>query len=73
MPAVNEEEEMKKLWLWRNGPYEFWAFDNPYPVGADGDPLTLGEPVGYALLKPSTNGRPDRTDEYAMAQMKAVR
>ena len=37
----------KKLWLWRNGSHEFWAFDNPYPCyEPDGDPMTLGEPVG---------------------------
>ena len=60
----------KKLWLWRNGPHEFWAFDNPYPCYTpDGDPMTLGEPVGYAIFKESYNGRPDRSDDYAMQEM----
>ena len=36
----------------RNGPREFWAFDNPYPCcyEPDGDPMTLGEPCGYAIF-----------------------
>jgi hypothetical protein len=52
-----------KLWLWKNfvdGKPEYWAFDNPFPVYMDGDdPQTLGEPCGYAIYKPSRNGRPD--------------
>jgi hypothetical protein len=64
----------EKLWLWRNGPHEFWAFDNPYPCHPNGDPITLGEPIGYALFKESTNGRPDVSEEDVMVQMKkAVR
>jgi hypothetical protein len=59
----------KKLWLWRNGPHEFWAFDNPYPCHPDGDPITLGEPVGYALFKESVNGRPDKSEDEVMASM----
>lgn len=44
----------RKLWLWRNGDH-FWAFHHLYPCRMDcGDPQVLGEPVGYALLKPST-------------------
>jgi hypothetical protein len=43
----------KKLWLWKNGDH-FWAFDNEFPCYPDGDPMTLGEPVGYAILKEST-------------------
>lgn len=58
----------EKLWLWRNGPMEFWAFDNPYPCHPDGDPITLGEPIGYAIVKPSVNGRPEMTDEQALEQ-----
>lgn len=57
------ERHPAKLWLWRNhvdGRPEYWAFDNPYPIHMDnGDPQTLGEPCGYALVKPSRNGRPD--------------
>lgn len=44
----------KKLWLWRNfvdGRPEYWAFDNPYPCHENGDPMTFGEPCGYALVK----------------------
>jgi len=61
------EQEPKRLWLWKNfvdGRPEYWAFDNPYPcVSAQGDPLTLGEPCGWAFLKPSVNGRPDRSEQ----------
>lgn len=62
----------QKLWLWKNGSDEFWAFDNPYPCYPDGDPMTLGEPIGYAIVKSSVNGRPDISDEYAVAQMKSA-
>lgn len=52
-----------KLWIWRNStpehPHEFWAFDNPFPCHPNGDPMTLGEPYGYALLKHSINGHPE--------------
>ncbi len=53
-----------KLWLWKNfvdGRQEYWAFDNLYPINMnDDDPQTLGEPCGYALLKPSRNGRKEQ-------------
>ena len=52
--------EERKLWLWKNfvdGRQEYWAFDNLYPCHANGDPQTLGEPCGYAIVKPSINGR----------------
>jgi hypothetical protein len=62
-----------KLWLWRNGLIEFWAFDNPYPCYPNGDPMTLGEPYGYALFKESVNGRPDVTEEYVMRQMEVAK
>lgn len=59
--------EEKRLWLWKNfvgGKPEYWAFDNPYPcVTVGGDPLTLGEPCGWALLKASVNGRPNRSEQ----------
>jgi len=65
--AEAEGQEPKRLWLWKNfvdGRPEYWAFDNPYPcVSAQGDPLTLGEPCGWAFLKPSVNGRPDRSEQ----------
>lgn len=61
----------RKLWLWKNfadGKPEYWAFDNPYPINlTDGDPQTLGEPCGYALLKPSRVGRTDVSEERVIA------
>ena len=62
----------QKLWLWRNfvdGRLEYWAFDNAYPSEDCGDPLTLGSPVGYALFKPSINGRPDVPDHEVLAEI----
>lgn len=63
--------EPLKLWLWKNfvdGRPEYWAFDNPYPcMPGGGDPLTLGEPCGYALVKESSNGRPDVPEEKVLA------
>jgi hypothetical protein len=60
----------KKLWLWRNGEHEYWAFDNPYPCYLDSDdPQTLGEPIGYAVFKESNNGRPNVSEEEVIAQM----
>jgi len=47
----------KKLWLWKHGDY-YLAFDNPYPCYPGGDPLTLGEPIGVAFLRPSVEGIP---------------
>jgi len=62
-----DKKEPTKLWLWKNfvgGRPEYWAFDNPFPcVSVGGDPLTLGEPCGWALLKSSINGRPDRSEQ----------
>ena len=55
-----------KLWLWKNfvdGRPEYWAFDNPFPCHPDGDPITLGEPCGYAIVKASINGRPSFPEE----------
>jgi hypothetical protein len=64
---MTEQKEPVKLWLWKNfvdGKPEYWAFDNPFPcLTVNGDPLTLGEPCGWALLKPSVNGRPDRLEQ----------
>lgn len=61
-----ERTGAKKLWLWKNyvaGKPEYWAFDNAFPVRMDcDDPQTLGEPCGYALLKPSRPGRTDVSD-----------
>lgn len=66
---------MKKLWLWKNfvdGKPEYWAFDNPYPCHPNGDPMTLGEPCGYAIEMQSINGRPDRSEEYVINQIKVA-
>ena len=56
-------EPEPKLWLWKNfvdGKQEYWVFDNLYPINMnDDDPQTLGDPCGYALLKPSRKGRKD--------------
>lgn len=52
----------KALWLWKNfvdGRPEYWAFDNPFPCRENGDPMTLGEPCGYAIFKASKQGRFD--------------
>jgi hypothetical protein len=66
---------MTKLWLWKNfvdGRPEYWAFDNPYPCHENGDPMVLGEPVGFALVKESINGRPDRTEAQVLAGTSAA-
>jgi hypothetical protein len=61
----------RKLWLWKNfvdGRPEYWAFDNPYPcIPGGGDPLTIGEPCGYAIVKESVNGRPGVPEDKVLA------
>ncbi len=61
------QQEPLKLWLWKNfvkGRPEYWAFDNPFPcLTVNGDPLTFGEPCGWVFLKPSVNGRPERSEQ----------
>lgn len=62
------DRTVKKLWLWKNfvdDKPEYWAFDNPYPCDENGDPITLGEPCGWGIVKESKNGRPDIPEEYA--------
>jgi hypothetical protein len=63
----------RKLWLWKNfvdGRPEYWAFDNPFPIHlTDGDPQTLGEPCGYALFKPSRQGRTDVSEEEVLRRV----
>ena len=60
---AEQVEPEPKLWLWKNfvdGKQEYWVFDNLYPINInDDDPQTLGDPCGYALFKPSRNGRKD--------------
>lgn len=64
----------ENLWLWRNfvdGKPEYWAFDNPYPIHLDShDPQTLGSPCGYAIFKPSRNGRPDVSAADVVAEVR---
>lgn len=61
---AEQAEPEPKLWLWKNfvdGKQEYWVFDNLYPINInDGDPQTLGDPCGYALFKPSRNGRKEQ-------------
>ena len=67
------EAQREKLWLWRNfvdGEPQYWAFDNAYPCFPNGDPITRGEPCGYALVKQSTKGRHDVSDEQVIAAIK---
>jgi hypothetical protein len=67
----------KKLWLWKNfvnGRPEYWAFDNAFPVNMDnGDPQTLGEPCGYAIFKPSRQGRADVSEEEVLRRIALAR
>ena len=70
------DSKTTKLWLWKNwkdGTPEYWAFDNPFPCHENGDPITLGEPCGYAIVKPSKNGRPDYSEEYVIEAIKKSR
>lgn len=61
-PVTTTEPELAvKIWLWKNGDH-FWAFDNPYPCHHNGDPITFGEPFGYAYFRPSINGRPEKKE-----------
>ena len=58
-----------KLWLWMNfvdGCPEYWAFDNPYPCHPNGDPIVLGEPCGYAIVKESVCSRPDFSEDQVI-------
>lgn len=67
----------QKLWLWKNfvdGKPEYWAFDNAYPINLDnGDPQTLGEPCGYAIFKPSRQGRTDVSEEQVLRAVARAR
>jgi hypothetical protein len=72
--ALEQPEQEKRLWLWKNfvdGKPEYWAFDNAFPTHLDcGDPQTLGEPCGYAIFKPSRQGRSDISDEEVLLRIK---
>jgi hypothetical protein len=69
--------EPTKLWLWKNfvdGKPEYWAFDNPFPINLnDGDPQTLGQPCGYAVFKPSRQGRTDVSEEQVLRDIAGAR
>jgi len=75
-PKAEPVQEPVKLWLWKNfvnGVPEYWAFDNAFPVGVDhSDPLTLGDPCGYALLKESRKGRNDIADNEVLRRVVAA-
>lgn len=65
-----------RLWLWKNfvdGKPEYWAFSNPYPCHPNGDPMTLGEPCGYADFKESEQGRDDVSEADVIAAIKRAR
>ena len=70
MTTVTTNDRPTKIWLWKNGEHEFLAFGNPYPCYQNGDPMTLGEPCGYAWLNDSKNGRPDVSEDKVMEAMK---
>jgi len=62
-----------KLWLWKNfvdGRPEYWAFDNPFPCHPSGDPMTLGEPCGYAIFKASKQGRHDVSEDQVIEKIR---
>lgn len=66
----------EKLWLWKNfvdGRPEYWAFSNPYPCHRNGDPMVLGEPCGFGLVKQSVNGRPKAKEADVMRAMLSAR
>lgn len=76
-PAVPVGEvKPPKLWLWKNfvdGKPEYWAFNNAFPVYPDSDdPQTLGEPCGYALVKPSRAGRRDVSEDEVLRRIAAT-
>ncbi len=63
---------MSKIWLWRNfrgGQPEYLAYDNPYPCHPNGDPMVLGEPIGFidGGVTVAKNGRPEKSDNEVIA------
>jgi hypothetical protein len=69
MTAPEQPTPEARLWLWRNGDH-YLAYEHEYPCYSDGgDPLTLGEPVGYAIFKPSAP--PFGSPEWVAAQRAA--
>jgi hypothetical protein len=45
-----------KLWIWKNGDH-YLVFDNEFPCFSNGDPITLGPPIGVGYARASYNGR----------------
>jgi hypothetical protein len=64
-----EDRWAAKLWLWKNGDHHL-AFDSECPTYDGGDPKTLGEPVGFALLERETYDR--MTEQRAAEAVKAA-
>lgn len=61
--AGSETQADETLWLWKNGDH-FLAFRHLYPCFTQGgDPMTLGEPFGRAVLRHSHNR--EGRDEHA--------
>ena len=54
-PTVWDSIPEHKLWIWRNGDH-FLAYAHEFPCLPCGDPCTIGQPAGYAILKPSVDG-----------------
>lgn len=62
------QEVVERIWLWRNGTGEYVAYRSAWPVMVGGgDPLTLGEPTGWAYLMPCDDGSAGRSNEEAEA------
>lgn len=47
-----EEMNGVEVWLWKNGDH-YLGYTHLYPCDGNGDPLTLGEPVGKVFIKSS--------------------
>jgi hypothetical protein len=63
LAAPVEQQADEPLWLWKNGDH-FLAFRHLYPCFTPGgDPMTLGEPFGRAVLRHSHNR--EGRDEHA--------
>jgi len=45
-------EDSVQVWLWKNGDH-YLGYTNLYPCHSNGDPMVLGEPIGYARIKSS--------------------
>lgn len=62
-PSVGAVEQGEKVWLWKNGDH-YLAYKHLYPCfEPGGDPMTLGEPVGYAVFRESHDRSVDKSPE----------